>query len=115
MFVILTVCVYVSPTGTSTKRTASGVTSIRTRAVIVGSVLAVPIVAVAPPAACVVVGEIANRTRTDLQKLLKFRHLHRSLPTMNVPLNCPPPHKVARFLLNPLLGATGREFTRGTG
>ena len=112
---ILTVWVYVSPTGTSTKLTVFGVTSIKGETGAAGSGFAVPLGALWP-LAWTANNIKLDKISDDLRKLLKFRHLQKYIPTMPVP-----PSTACRLTKwvdsypTRFLEATGREFTGGTG
>src|ERR1700730_9449430 len=84
MFVILTVCVYVSPAGTFTKLTASGAASIKAEAMTWDSGTPVP-TRVAPLAACIAERYIPDTTKSARPKPLTLVHLQKYLPTMDVP------------------------------
>src|ERR1700732_2638291 len=95
MFLILTVCEYVSPAGTSTKLTASGVISTDA-----GGMREASALGLLPPNAQTRTGRSVEARKIPITarpipaKLLKGTHLRR-LPTINVPpLNCLPPHRM---------------------
>src|SRR6266404_1096817 len=110
---MVTVVVYVSPTGTSTKLTAFGVTSIAVGAAWVGSVFAMALCVLCPALACAVNKETPARISKDLRKPVTPPHLQLRVPTMLVPPYCPPPHKLVGFLPNaPLQGYWSRVHRR---
>src|SRR6266404_2992734 len=112
---MVTVVVYVSPTGTSTKLTAFGVTSIAVGAAWVCSVFAMALCVLCPALACAVNKETPASISKDLRKPVKLPHLQLRVPTMPVPPYRLPPHKLVGFLPNAPRRATGQVFTDGTG